>query len=262
MWKATWDISHHKVSTIWIFHVVMPKMSKSHIICFAKNVENLATFAEGFWPEFQPRGRFMKYSMSVIWSLGHWPVHIFEDWPFYLFLVAVSESDKGLVLSQLLLYLNSSPACLVLFAFEHLFTNIILSDWEYQCLLWNYSFDFQYFVNICISLDISNICKMGKYGDCCNKLIISEYSQMVGTIWQYQQESIKKIFSCWYHQLIGTWTLTVCLINRILNSNWFEFLNWSKSYKLRAFFTLINVTYFQNYLTKIDFLNEFCKFRF
>ena len=40
-------------------------MKKSRIICSAKNVENPATFAEGFWPEFQGRGRFMKYSMSV-----------------------------------------------------------------------------------------------------------------------------------------------------------------------------------------------------
>ena len=28
MWKATWDIFHNKVSTIWIFHIVMPIMSK------------------------------------------------------------------------------------------------------------------------------------------------------------------------------------------------------------------------------------------
>ena len=43
----------------------MPKCQKSRIICYAKNVENPATFAEGFWPEFQARGRFMKYSMSA-----------------------------------------------------------------------------------------------------------------------------------------------------------------------------------------------------
>ena len=34
------------------------------MICYAKNGENPATFVEGFWPEFQARGRFMKYSMS------------------------------------------------------------------------------------------------------------------------------------------------------------------------------------------------------
>ena len=33
-------------------------------ICFLKNVENHATFVEGFWPEFYTHGRFMKYSMS------------------------------------------------------------------------------------------------------------------------------------------------------------------------------------------------------
>ena len=32
----------------------------------SKNVENLAIFVEGFWPEFYARGRFMKYSMSSI----------------------------------------------------------------------------------------------------------------------------------------------------------------------------------------------------
>ena len=58
MWKATWDIFHNKVSTC-------QKCQKSRIICYAKNVENPATFAEGFWPEFQARGRFMNYSMSA-----------------------------------------------------------------------------------------------------------------------------------------------------------------------------------------------------
>ena len=40
-------------------------MSKSGIICCAKNVGNHAIFVEGFWVEFYARGRFMKYSMSV-----------------------------------------------------------------------------------------------------------------------------------------------------------------------------------------------------
>ena len=31
---------------------------------YAKNVENPATFVEGFWPEFYARGRIMKSSMS------------------------------------------------------------------------------------------------------------------------------------------------------------------------------------------------------
>ena len=35
------------------------------MMCHAKNVENHATFVEGFWPEFYAHGRFMKYSMSV-----------------------------------------------------------------------------------------------------------------------------------------------------------------------------------------------------
>ena len=34
------------------------------MICYVKNVENHATFVEGFWPEFYARGRFMQYSMS------------------------------------------------------------------------------------------------------------------------------------------------------------------------------------------------------
>ena len=41
------------------------KCQKSRMICYAKNVENPTTFAEGFGPEFQARGRFMKYSMSA-----------------------------------------------------------------------------------------------------------------------------------------------------------------------------------------------------
>ena len=39
-------------------------MSKSGIICCARNVGNHAIFVEGFWVEFYARGRFMKYSMS------------------------------------------------------------------------------------------------------------------------------------------------------------------------------------------------------
>ena len=35
------------------------------MICYAKNVENHATFVEGFSPEFNPRRRFMKHSMSA-----------------------------------------------------------------------------------------------------------------------------------------------------------------------------------------------------
>ena len=35
-------------------------------MCYAKNVENHATFVEGFWPEINTRGRFMKYSLSGI----------------------------------------------------------------------------------------------------------------------------------------------------------------------------------------------------
>ena len=35
---------------------------------YCKNVENHAIFVEGFWPEFYARGRFMKYSMSVLWK--------------------------------------------------------------------------------------------------------------------------------------------------------------------------------------------------
>ena len=42
-----------------ITQFVMPKMSKSRMIFYAKSVE-------GFWPEFQARGRFMKYSMSGV----------------------------------------------------------------------------------------------------------------------------------------------------------------------------------------------------
>ena len=45
------------------------KNEKSYIICYAKNIENHATFAEGFWAEFNARGRFMKYTMSVPWGL-------------------------------------------------------------------------------------------------------------------------------------------------------------------------------------------------
>ena len=40
------------------------------MICYAKNVENPATFVEGFWPELQAPGRFMKYSMcEYFWTL-------------------------------------------------------------------------------------------------------------------------------------------------------------------------------------------------
>ena len=40
-------------------------IKKSGIIYYAKNVENHATFVEGFWPEFYARGRLMKYSVSA-----------------------------------------------------------------------------------------------------------------------------------------------------------------------------------------------------
>ena len=39
---------------------------ENHAFCCAKNVENHAIFVEGFWPDFYARGRFMKYSMSVV----------------------------------------------------------------------------------------------------------------------------------------------------------------------------------------------------
>ena len=40
------------------------KGKKSGMIWYAINVENPATFEEGYWPEFYARGRLMKYSMS------------------------------------------------------------------------------------------------------------------------------------------------------------------------------------------------------
>ena len=49
-----------------ISQFVMPKCQKSHMISYAKNVKNHASFVEVFWPEFYARGRFMKYSMSEI----------------------------------------------------------------------------------------------------------------------------------------------------------------------------------------------------
>ena len=42
----------------------MPIMSKITHKFLCKNVENPANFVEGFLPEYQARGRFMKYSMS------------------------------------------------------------------------------------------------------------------------------------------------------------------------------------------------------
>ena len=48
-----------------IAQFVMPKMLKITHNLLCKNVENHATLVEGFWPEFYPRGRFMKYSMSA-----------------------------------------------------------------------------------------------------------------------------------------------------------------------------------------------------
>ena len=39
---------------------------ENHVICCAENVENHAIFVEGFLPDFYARGRFMKYSMSVL----------------------------------------------------------------------------------------------------------------------------------------------------------------------------------------------------
>ena len=43
----------------------MTKLHKitHHLLC--ENVENHATFAEGFCPEFYARGRFIKYSLSA-----------------------------------------------------------------------------------------------------------------------------------------------------------------------------------------------------
>ena len=52
------------------------KCQKYRIICYAKNVENRATFLEGFYPEFYARGRFIKYSMFVIaspWDINGGP---------------------------------------------------------------------------------------------------------------------------------------------------------------------------------------------
>ena len=43
-----------------IAQFVMPKMSKITHNLLCKNVENPATFVEGFGPEFQARGSFMK----------------------------------------------------------------------------------------------------------------------------------------------------------------------------------------------------------
>ena len=55
-WDERWQKSHS---------LSCQKCQKSRIICYAKNVENPATFVEGFGPEFQARGSFIKYSMSV-----------------------------------------------------------------------------------------------------------------------------------------------------------------------------------------------------
>ena len=44
----------------------MPRNDKNQAFFCAENVENHAIFVEGFWPDFYARGRFMKYSMSVL----------------------------------------------------------------------------------------------------------------------------------------------------------------------------------------------------
>ena len=43
-----------------------------HLLC--KNVENHATFAEGFCPKIFARGRFMKYSMSALKPLNFYTI--------------------------------------------------------------------------------------------------------------------------------------------------------------------------------------------
>ena len=63
----------------------MPKVSKTTYNLFCKNVENHAIFVEGFGPEFYARGRFMKYSMSVLrWTLQNPPsksiVSLVQPW--------------------------------------------------------------------------------------------------------------------------------------------------------------------------------------
>ena len=55
------------------------KNEKSYIICYAKNIENHATFAEGFWAEFNACGRFMKYSMSTPWGLFKNQINYFRE---------------------------------------------------------------------------------------------------------------------------------------------------------------------------------------
>ena len=45
---------------------VMPKVLTITHSLFCKNVGNRVIFAEGFWPVFYARGRFMKYSMFVL----------------------------------------------------------------------------------------------------------------------------------------------------------------------------------------------------
>ena len=81
MWKAfKWFATESCIQLIWMLcdeiwqksHILScQKCQKSGITCYAKNVENPATFVEGFWTEFQARGRFMKYSMSG----GHQKIH-------------------------------------------------------------------------------------------------------------------------------------------------------------------------------------------
>ena len=86
------------------------------MICYAKNVENHATFVEGFSPEFYPRRRFMKHSMSApIGSLkGKDNEDIFKKKPFpcYLLLFWLGGWLAGWVLEDWRLQLSSAPAWL------------------------------------------------------------------------------------------------------------------------------------------------------
>ena len=68
MWKATWDIFHNKVSTILIFHIVMPKMSKITHNFLCKKCQKSRYFCGRIWARIS--GSRKVYEVFHVWGSG------------------------------------------------------------------------------------------------------------------------------------------------------------------------------------------------
>ena len=81
-------------------------------------------------------------NFTTLQHLKPWPVHIFDDWPFSLYIVTASESDEGLVsirTSKNVLRLRYSQLldiwALFSWTFEHCSVFLVISFVYYSCLV-------------------------------------------------------------------------------------------------------------------------------